>query len=133
MGSAVMARGSAGIGGQLERLRAESSDIEALAVISVEGLVMACACDAETDQERLGAMTAAMLALGERIAAELQRGTLEQLLIRGDAGWALLMSLDENSVLCALASEEARLGLVLLDMRRARESLRRRQRSASFG
>ncbi len=109
---------------QLERMRALSSDIEAAAVISIEGLTVASSIGDEVDEERLGAMSAAMQALGERIADELGRGTLDQVMIQGDAGYALLMPLDENSVLCALAGQEAKLGLVYLDMRRALTTLR---------
>lgn len=109
---------------QLDQMRALSSDIEAAAVISIEGLTVASSVGDEIDEARLGAMSAAMLALGERIAAELGRGTLDEVMIKGDAGYAVLMPLDENSVLCALASEEAKLGLIYLDMRRALMELR---------
>ncbi len=109
---------------QLDQMRALSSDIEAAAVISIEGLTVASSVGDEIDEARLGAMSAAMLALGERIAAELGRGTLDEVMIKGDAGYAVLMPLDENSVLCALAGEEAKLGLIYLDMRRALMELR---------
>ena len=109
---------------QLDQMRALSSDIEAAAVISIEGLTVASSVGDEISEERLGAMSAAMLALGERIAAELGRGTLDEVMIKGDAGYAVLMPLDENSVLCALAGEEAKLGLIYLDMRRALMELR---------
>ena len=117
---------------QLERIRALSSDIEAAAVISIEGLTVASSIGDEVDEERLGAMSAAMQALGERIADELGRGTLDQVMIQGDAGYALLMPLDENSVLCALAGQEAKLGLVYLDMRRALTALRELRGSAFY-
>ena len=113
-----------GIVAELDRLRTRSSDIEAAAVISIEGLAVATSSGDEVDEERLGAMSAAMLALGERISAELGRGTLDQVLIQGDAGYAVLMPLDENSVLCALAGEEAKLGLVYLDLQRALSAVR---------
>lgn len=78
----------------------------------------------ELDDERLGAMSAAMLALGERIADELGRGPLDQVTIKGEAGYAILMIVDESSVLCVLAADEAKLGLVHLDMRRTVSDLR---------
>ena len=121
---ALIASRTEGIVAHLERLRADSSDIEAAAVISIEGLTLASSIGDEIDEERLAAMSAGMLALGERIAAELERGSLDQVLIQGDAGYAVLMPLDENSVLCALAGVEATLGLIYLDMRRALSALR---------
>ena len=120
----MIAAGIDSLSGQLERLRAASSDMEALAVISVEGLIIACSADEARSDDRLGNMSAAMLALGERIADELERGPLEEVMIKGDRGLALLMTLDEQAVLCALACHEANLGLLYLDMRRAKRSLR---------
>ena len=56
---------------------------------------------------------------GERIASELGRGTLEQVYIKGEKGYVVLMSVGEEAVLTALAREQAKLGLIFLDMRRA--------------
>jgi len=71
----------------------------------------------------VAAMSAAMLSLGERIATELGRGSLEQVYIKGSNGYVMLMSVGEDAVLTALARENAKLGLILLDMRRAVEAL----------
>jgi len=109
---------------QLDRLRALSPDIDGVAFVSIEGLIIASSIAEELDGERLGAMSAAMLALGERIAAELGRGALDQVMIKGEAGYAVLMTVDETSVFCVLAGEEAKLGLVYLDMQRALSELR---------
>ena len=68
-------------------------------------------------------MSAAMLSLGERIANELGRGGLDEVYIHGDSGYVLLMSVGSDAVLTVLAREQAKLGLVLLEMRRASESL----------
>ena len=68
-------------------------------------------------------MSAAMLSLGERIATELGRGSLEQVYVKGEKGYVVLMSVGEEAVLTALAREQAKLGLILLDMRRAAEDL----------
>ena len=64
-------------------------------------------------------MSAAMLSLGERIASELGRGALDQVYIKGQQGYVILMSVGEDAVLTALAREQAKLGLIFLDMRRA--------------
>ncbi|MGQ9628617.1 MAG: roadblock/LC7 domain-containing protein [Anaerolineae bacterium] len=110
---------------RLRDLQASSSDIEASAVVSVDGLIMASALPADVEEDRVSAMSAAMLSLGERIAAELGRGYLEQVYIRGDNGYVFLMSVGEDAVLTVLARKDAKLGLILLDMRRAVEDLSR--------
>lgn len=109
---------------QLDRLRTISPDIEVAAVVSIEGLIIARSMAEELEDERLGAMSAAMLALGERIADELGRGPLDQVTIKGEEGYAVLMTVDESSVLCVLAADEAKLGLVYLDMWRTVSDLR---------
>ncbi|PWH13573.1 MAG: hypothetical protein DDG58_13765 [Ardenticatenia bacterium] len=110
---------------RLKDLQASSADIEASAVVSVDGLIMASSLPADVEEDRVSAMSAAMLSLGERIASELRRGTLEQVFIRGSNGYVLLMSVGEEAVLTALARSEAKLGLIFLDMRRAAEDLAR--------
>jgi predicted regulator of Ras-like GTPase activity (Roadblock/LC7/MglB family) len=110
----------------VERLRdmqASSPDIEASAVVSVDGLAIASALPQGVEEDRVAAMSAAMLSLGERIASELGRGSLEQVYIKGSNGYVVLMSVGNEAVLTALARENAKLGLILLDMRRAVETL----------
>jgi predicted regulator of Ras-like GTPase activity (Roadblock/LC7/MglB family) len=110
---------------RLRDMQAASPDIEASAVVSVDGLIMASALPAEVEEDRVSAMSAAMLSLGERIAGELGRGALEQVYIRGGNGFVILTAVGEEAVLTALAREQAKLGLVFLEMRRAAEDLTR--------
>ncbi len=110
---------------RLKDLQASSADIEASAVVSIDGLIMASSLPADVEEDRVSAMSAAMLSLGERIASELRRGALEQVFIRGKNGYVILMSVGEEAVLTALARSEAKLGLIFLDMRRAAEDLSR--------
>lgn len=108
---------------RLRDLQASSPDIEASAVVSVDGLTIASALPQSVEEDRVSAMSAAMLSLGERIADELRRGILEQVYIKGKNGYVLLMAVGEDAVLTALAREQAKLGLILLDMRRAAADL----------
>lgn len=110
---------------RLRDMQAASPDIEASAVVSVDGLIIASALPGDTEEDRVSAMSAAMLSLGERISGELGRGTLEQVYIRGGEGFVILTAVGEEAVLTALAREEAKLGLVFLEMRRAAEDLER--------
>jgi predicted regulator of Ras-like GTPase activity (Roadblock/LC7/MglB family) len=108
---------------RLRELQASSPDIEASAIVSVDGLSIASALPQGVEEDRVSAMSAAMLSLGERIASELGRGSLEQVYIKGKNGFVVLMSVGEEAVLTALAREQAKLGLIFLDMRRAVEDL----------
>lgn len=108
---------------RLRDLQASTPDIEASAVVSVDGLIMASSLPAGVEEDRVSAMSAAMLSLGDRIAGELGRGLLDQVYIRGNDGYVILMSVGEEAVLTVLARTDAKLGLVFLDMRRAVEEL----------
>ncbi|MBI3361253.1 MAG: roadblock/LC7 domain-containing protein [Chloroflexi bacterium] len=108
---------------RLRDLQVSSPDVEASAVVSVDGLTMASSLPREVEEDRVSAMSAAMLSLGERIATELGRGTLDQVYIKGETGYVILMSVGEEAVLTVLAREQAKLGLLFLDMRRATQDL----------
>ncbi len=108
---------------RLRDLQASSPDIEASAVVSVDGLTIASALPQGVEEDRVSAMSAAMLSLGERIASELGRGALDQVYIKGEEGFVILMSIGDDAVLTALAREDAKLGLIFLDMRRAADDL----------
>jgi len=110
---------------RLRELRSASPEIEASAVVSVDGLIMASALPDDVEEDRVSAMSAAMLSLGERIADELSRGVLEQVYIRGDMGYVLLASVGDSAVLTVLVSEDAKLGLVFMLIRRAAGDLER--------
>lgn len=107
----------------LKALSMNTPDIEASAVVSVDGLIMASALPADVEEDRVSAMSAAMLSLGERIASELRRGQLDQVFVRGEEGYVILMAIGEEAVLTALAHSRAKLGLVFLDMRRTANEL----------
>ena len=108
---------------RLSDLQASSPDVEASAIVSVDGLTIASALPASVEEDRVSAMSAAMLSLGERIATELGRGTLDQVYIKGEKGFVILTSVGQEAVLTVLARHQAKLGLLFLDMRRAKDDL----------
>jgi uncharacterized protein len=108
---------------RLNQMQQNSPDIEASAVVSVDGLTIASALPHGVEEDRVSAMSAAMLSLGERIAGELGRGDLEQIYIKGSQGSVMLMAVGTDAVLTVLAREQAKLGLILLDIRRAAQDL----------
>ena len=108
---------------RLRDMQSSSPDIEGSAIVSVDGLSIASALHQEIEEDRVSAMSAAMLSLGERIASELGRGSLEQVYIKGEYGYVLLTAVGDEAVLTVMARKEAKLGLILLDMRRAAEDL----------
>jgi predicted regulator of Ras-like GTPase activity (Roadblock/LC7/MglB family) len=108
---------------RLREMQISTPDIEAAAVVSVDGLIMASSLPSGIEEDRVGAMSAAMLSLGERIAAELGRKSLEQVYIHGDKGHVFVLAVGEEAVLTVICREQAKTGMVLLDMNRAATDL----------
>ena len=103
----------------LNELNSSSADVEASAIISTDGLIMASQLPSSIDEDRVGAMSAAMLSLGDRTAQELERGNLDQVLIKGSNGYVLMVKAGEDAVLTVMAKANAKLGLIFLDVKRA--------------
>lgn len=108
---------------RLRDLQIGSPDVEAAAIVSVDGLNIASSLPATSEEDRVSAMSAAMLSLGERIASELGRGNLAQVYVRGEQGYVLLSAIGDDAVLTVLARKQAKLGLIFLDMSRAVKEL----------
>src|SRR5437763_2418530 len=97
----------------------EAPEIEAAAVVSFDGLPMAAALPGSMDEDRVAAMSAALLSLGERAAQGLGRGELSQVYIEGENGTVFLVSADDEAVLVAVAAPGAKVGMMLYEVRRA--------------
>ncbi len=108
--------------GRLDRvvadLMSQAPEIEAAAVVSFDGLPMVSALPAGMNEDRVAAMSAALLSLGERAAEGLGRGELSQVYIEGENGTVYLVSCDNEAVLVAVAAAGAKAGLMLYEVRR---------------
>jgi len=107
----------------LDGLMEENPDIQAAALVSLDGFTMASALPDGMQEDRVGAMSAAILGLGERAATELGRGRLSQVFIEGDDGYVVLIAAGDRAVLTCIAGMEAKLGLVLYDMRSSADAI----------
>jgi predicted regulator of Ras-like GTPase activity (Roadblock/LC7/MglB family) len=117
-------RSGAGTAQDLDRvladLRALSEDIETCAVLSGERDLLSSSHGPGVERERVTAILAALVSLSERLARESGKGHVSQLRIDGDGGHLLVVRLDGGGVLAATTKPEARVGLVLYDMRNSR-------------
>jgi hypothetical protein len=71
------------------------------------------------DEDRVAAMSAALLSLGERAAEGLGRGSLNQVYIEGESGTVFLVSADDEAVLVAVAAKGAKVGMMLYEVKRS--------------
>ena len=94
-------------------------EIEAAALVTVDGLPMASSLPHGMNEDRVAAMSAALLSLGERASDGLGRGGLAQVSIEGEDGSVHLLAAGEEAVLVAVAAAGAKAGLMLYEVRRA--------------
>ncbi|MHA1778243.1 MAG: roadblock/LC7 domain-containing protein [Candidatus Heimdallarchaeaceae archaeon] len=107
----------------LNDLRFRSPGIVDIAVVSIEGLPITSIVIENVEETRFAAMTAAMLSLGERVAAELNKGNLKKIFVEGENGYIITMQAGENAVLTVSSTADAKLGLLFLDMERAAKTI----------
>ena len=108
----------------LDDFLATSPEVEAAAVVSADGLPMASALPPHVEEDRLAAMSAALLTLGERAADNLGKGELAQVFVEGSNGHVILMSAGVNAVLVAVTAKGAKAGLILFEMRKGADRVR---------
>ncbi len=96
--------------------------VEGAALVSLDGLMISSALP-ESEQERVAAISAAMLSLGEKATNELDRGNLLEIYVKGDKGYTLMTSVGESALLLVLAKADAQLGLIFVDMKRMSDKL----------
>lgn len=107
----------------LQNFVSGTSDVQGAALVTPDGLSLGAALPAGMDEERVSAMSAAMLSLGERIGRELTRGSIERIFVEGDEGYGVLTSCGADAVLLVLASKAVKQGVLWLEIKRAVEEL----------
>jgi len=107
----------------LRDLRSNLQEIEAAVLISSDAMALASDLADETYEDMIGALSASVLSMGERAARDLKRGVLEQVYVRGDQGYLLLVHCGPDALLSLLVKPEAKLGVVFMEAKRTAEEL----------
>jgi uncharacterized protein len=93
-------------------------------LVTPDGLPLATNLPGSMDEERVSAMSAAMLSLGERIGVELVRGSIDRIYVEGEEGFSILTSCGQDAVFLVLANRSAKQGVLLLEIKRAVSELK---------
>ena len=102
----------------LQNFVTSTSDVQGAVLVTPDGLPLGACLPGGMDEERVSAMSASMLSLGERIGIELSRGSTERIFIEGKNGFGILTNCGEDAVLLVLANESAKQGLLMLEIKR---------------
>jgi predicted regulator of Ras-like GTPase activity (Roadblock/LC7/MglB family) len=98
--------------------------VQATAVVSNDGLVIASRLPAEVEEDRIGAMGAAILSISTRSGGELERGEIVRVLIEGEDGYILIRNIGDVAILVALVEKDVRLGLLFFEANKCIQLLR---------
>lgn len=107
------------LGMVLQNFVTATSDVQGAALVTPDGLPLAATLPGAMDEERVSAMSAAMLSLGERIGQELGRGGIDRIYVEGDQGYGILTNCGDDAVLLILADKKAKQGVLMLEIKRA--------------
>lgn len=113
------------LGYLLQNFVTATLDVQGAAVVTPDGLPLASSLPSGMDDERVSAMSAAMLSLGDRIGRELVRGDIERIYVEGNQGFSILTNCSEDAVFLVLAAKEAKQGVLLLEIKRMIKDLQR--------
>ncbi len=105
--------------GLLFRLNQAVPEIEASAVVSIDGLMLASALPAGTNDDDVAAIAATLLGLGDRTVQEFRHGSLQQVFVKGEGGYTVITNTGQDNVLVVVTDEKAKLGLILLQIKLA--------------
>lgn len=102
----------------LHELEKNVPDVEATAIVSTDGLVIASRLPRNVEEDRIGAMAAAILTISKRSGQELDRGEMLRVLIEGNDGYLLIRSIGDDAVLIALVDRDVRLGMLFYESKK---------------
>jgi uncharacterized protein len=105
------------LNGVLNSFVSATPDIQGAAIVTPDGLPLASSLPGSLNEERVAAMSAAMLSLGERIASELSRGTTDRIFLEGESGYAVLTSCGDDAVFLVMANKAAKQGVLMLEIK----------------
>lgn len=88
----------------------QSTGLEALAVVTREGIRLACAVSGDVDSDIFSAATATLVNVGEETLRQLSQGTLSEVIIRGNKGFTIIMRGTPETLLVGASRDQIRLG-----------------------
>ncbi|MHA2031742.1 MAG: roadblock/LC7 domain-containing protein [Candidatus Kariarchaeaceae archaeon] len=100
--------------------------IQLCSVVSIEGLPISHYPDdlpGQADSTRVAAMTASILALGERAMLEVGFQELDRILVEGPQGYLITVTCGSKAVLTVSAAKTLKIGLLFYDMQRTAKEI----------
>ncbi len=90
--------------------------MEASALISSSGSIIASALSVDMEESRIAGMAATLKTIGSRAATHMARGAAREVIIHGEEGYAVLISTDGGGLLLTLTNRSSKLGAIFSRM-----------------
>lgn len=107
----------------LKALVKKNPQIKSAAVVNSEGILIASHLFPGTNESSFGAMSAALLGLGEHTLQEIKGGKLREIYIRGEDMMLVVVGISNLGVITITVDSEAPLGVILVEVRKSAEVL----------
>ncbi|RUM33505.1 MAG: hypothetical protein DSY33_04355 [Archaeoglobus sp.] len=107
---------------QLEDILKElksTGDIEASAIVSRDGLLIAADISSSVNADAFAAMSATMLGAAETAMSELGKGMPDRVVAESSSGKIVATGAGERALLVVMTTPKANLGLILLQLGKA--------------
>lgn len=101
-----------------------AGDVEAGAVVSRDGLLIAADISQNVNSDSFAAMTATMLGAAETATSELRKGIPDRVIVEGENGKIIATGAGFKALLVVMTSSNANLGLILLEMGKASSKIK---------
>ena len=99
-------------------------DIEASAIVSRDGLLMASNIPEGIHAETFAAMTATMLGAAETVVAELKKGVPDRVIVESKEAKLVATGAGAKALLVVMTAPAAGLGLILVELEKAAEKVK---------
>lgn len=130
-GSELNLESTSDVVGQLKQVLVEfgeNTPILGAAIFSVEGLPVVSHFHAGTEDVTVAAMVAGIHSAGEATVRQLKQGELKSIIVEGDLGTTVLLSIHGGYILTITAPVNVKLGLVFNDGKRVAKIIARHLR-----
>lgn len=107
----------------LRGLQRRDYNIQASAVVSKDGLIVASILPREVPQDRVAVTAAAIVAQAQSATSDLVRGNFQDIFIRGEGGYICVTKAGETAYLLTLAKGTAMLGSILLELKKTADEI----------
>jgi predicted regulator of Ras-like GTPase activity (Roadblock/LC7/MglB family) len=102
----------------------QAGGVEATAIVSRDGLLMASNIPQGVQAETFAAMSATMLGAAETAVNELKKGIVERVIAESKEAKIITVGAGPNALLVTMTGAGATLGLVLVEMEKASEKVK---------